>query len=90
MTISLAFLAPDLVKAAVEGTLPRGIGLTRLADPSLEWAKQRDMLGLWSQHMSRAEEELTLNSPRCSASGSFPAPGCKFPAPGLKIPCSGA
>src|SRR6266403_5297577 len=26
MTISLAFLAPDLVKAAVEGRLPRGIG----------------------------------------------------------------
>src|SRR5258705_3126391 len=27
MTISLAFLAPDLVKAAVEGRLPRGIGV---------------------------------------------------------------
>jgi hypothetical protein len=29
MTISLAFLAPDLVKAAIEGRLPRGIGMTR-------------------------------------------------------------
>jgi site-specific DNA recombinase len=29
MTISLAFLAPDLVKAAVEGRLPRGIGVER-------------------------------------------------------------
>jgi hypothetical protein len=48
MTLSLAFLAPDLVKAAVEGTLPRGIGLTRLADPSLAWAKQRANLGLWT------------------------------------------
>jgi len=28
MTISLAFLAPELVKAAVEGRLPRGIGVT--------------------------------------------------------------
>jgi hypothetical protein len=32
MTISLAFLAPELVKAAVEGRLPRGIGVTRLRD----------------------------------------------------------
>ena len=31
MTISLAFLAPDLVRAAVEGRLPRGIGVERLA-----------------------------------------------------------
>src|ERR1700729_4377564 len=30
MTISLAFLAPGLVKAAVEGRLPRGIGVERL------------------------------------------------------------
>jgi hypothetical protein len=26
MTISLAFLAPNLVRAAIEGRLPRGIG----------------------------------------------------------------
>ena len=31
MTISLAFLAPNLVKAAVEGRLPRGIGIVRFA-----------------------------------------------------------
>jgi site-specific DNA recombinase len=30
-TISLAFLAPDLVKAAVEGRLPRGIGVENSA-----------------------------------------------------------
>src|SRR4029077_1561075 len=29
MTISLAFLAPNLIKAAVEGRLPRGIGIER-------------------------------------------------------------
>ena len=28
MTISLAFLAPKLMQAAVEGRLPRGIGVT--------------------------------------------------------------
>jgi hypothetical protein len=32
MTISLAFLAPSLVKAAVEGRLPHGIGVARLFD----------------------------------------------------------
>ena len=30
MTISLAFLAPKLVRAAVEGRLPRGINIERL------------------------------------------------------------
>jgi site-specific DNA recombinase len=46
MTISLAFLAPDLVKAAVEGRLPRGIGITRLRDAPAEWSRQYAMLGL--------------------------------------------
>jgi hypothetical protein len=44
--ISLAFLAPDLVAAAVAGRLPRGIGVARLSDPPAEWARQRHMLGL--------------------------------------------
>jgi hypothetical protein len=34
MTISLAFLAPNLVKAAAEGRLPRGIGIERLREPT--------------------------------------------------------
>jgi site-specific DNA recombinase len=46
MTISLAFLAPNLVKAAVEGRLPRGIGIERLRDPPTEWTKQFEALGL--------------------------------------------
>ena len=46
MTISLAFLAPDLVKAAIEGRLPRGIGVTRLRDAPVEWSRQHAMLGL--------------------------------------------
>jgi hypothetical protein len=36
MIISLAFLAPNLVRAAVEGRLPRGIGVERLRDPPTE------------------------------------------------------
>src|SRR5258706_827360 len=43
MTISLAFLAPNLVKAAVEGRLPRGIGIERLRDPPTEWSRQFDL-----------------------------------------------
>jgi hypothetical protein len=46
MTISLAFLAPDLVKAAVGGQLPHGIGVARLFDPPAEWERQRKVLGL--------------------------------------------
>jgi hypothetical protein len=46
MTISLAFLAPDLVKAAIDGRLSHGMGVARLADLSAEWSRQRQMLGL--------------------------------------------
>jgi hypothetical protein len=46
MTISLAFLAPDLVRAAVEGRLPRGIGVERLRDAPAQWSRQFEALGL--------------------------------------------
>src|SRR5206468_1185855 len=46
MTISLAFLAPDLVRAAVEGCLPRGLGVERLRDAPAEWSRQFEALGL--------------------------------------------
>jgi site-specific DNA recombinase len=46
MTLSLALLAPNLVKAAVEGRLPRGIGIERLRDPPTEWRRQFEALGL--------------------------------------------
>lgn len=48
MTISLTFLAPDLVKAAVEGRLPSGIGVARFLDPPAEWVRQRRLVGLSS------------------------------------------
>ena len=46
MTISLAFLAPDLVKAAIDGRLPHGMGVVRLTDLAAEWSRQHEMLGL--------------------------------------------
>ena len=45
-TLSLAFLAPDLVKAAIDGRLPHGAGVTRFADLPAEWSRQRRILGL--------------------------------------------
>jgi site-specific DNA recombinase len=46
MTISLAFLAPKLVRAAVEARLPRGINIERLRDAPAEWSRQFEALGL--------------------------------------------
>jgi hypothetical protein len=46
MTLSLAFLSPSITKAAVEGRLPRGIGLEQLRELPLEWDRQFEALGL--------------------------------------------
>jgi hypothetical protein len=46
MTISMAFIAPGLIKAAVEGRLPRGIGIANLRDGPAEWSRQYARLGL--------------------------------------------
>jgi hypothetical protein len=46
MTISLAFLASDLVKAAIDGRLPHGMGVARLIGLPAEWSRQYQMLGL--------------------------------------------
>ncbi|HUN95515.1 MAG TPA: recombinase family protein, partial [Bradyrhizobium sp.] len=46
MLLSLAFLAPRLVQAIADNRMPRGIGLTRLADLPSDWSKQFEALGL--------------------------------------------
>ena len=46
LTLSLAFLSPQLVKAAVEGRLSRGINIERLRDPDPSWTRQFQELGL--------------------------------------------
>jgi hypothetical protein len=60
LTLSLSFLAPQLVKAAVEGRLPRGINMERLRDLDTDWSRQFQELGFdpGSRALSR--------SPRCS------------------------
>ena len=45
-TMSLAFLSPTLVKAAIDGRLPRGFGVKRLMDPPVAWSDQWSALGL--------------------------------------------
>ncbi len=44
--LSLAFLAPAIVKGAVAGTLPRGFGVSRLIDLPANWNAQLILLGL--------------------------------------------
>ena len=45
-TISLAFLCPALVKAGIDGRLPRGFGVKRLMDLPIAWPDQWSALGL--------------------------------------------
>ncbi len=46
MLLSLAFLAPDLVKAIVDHRMPRGIRLAQLVDLPIEWGRQGQALGI--------------------------------------------
>jgi site-specific DNA recombinase len=46
MTLSLAFVAPPIVTAAIEGRLPRGFGSKRLMDLPMVWSHQWTALGL--------------------------------------------
>jgi site-specific DNA recombinase len=57
LTLSLAFLAPQLVKAAAEGRFPRGIDIERLRDPDADWAG--------------SSRTLVFSQVRQSNSGSF-------------------
>jgi site-specific DNA recombinase len=46
VALSLAFLDPQLVKAAAEGRLPRGYGCSRLTDLPMAFGDQWRALGL--------------------------------------------
>ena len=63
MTILLAFLAPDLVKAAIAGRLPYGMGIARLTDLPAEWSRQRPDARLsipLTQHSNRVSTNIGL------------------------------
>jgi DNA invertase Pin-like site-specific DNA recombinase len=46
MIFSLAFLSPHIVTAAIDGTLPRGLGMSDMTDLPMDWAEQVKKLGL--------------------------------------------
>ena len=46
MRLSLAFLDPKLVRAALHGTLPRGVSTRRLIDAPMAWHDQWRQIGL--------------------------------------------
>lgn len=43
-TLSLAFLAPEIVQAAIDGRLPRGLGVSQMTDLPADWSEQRQQL----------------------------------------------
>ena len=55
MHISLAFVAPNIVEALIEGKLPRGIGITKLVNLPPNWTDQRAALGLAQRFRAEAE-----------------------------------
>jgi hypothetical protein len=63
MTMSLAFLAPNLVKAAAEARLPRGLGIERLRDLPSGWGQQFDDLGQVGQRPGLGPSEVCALPP---------------------------
>jgi hypothetical protein len=62
MTLSLAFLAPEIVKGAVGGRLPRGFGLKRLVDLPMACPDQWRALGLQAPTRTRDKPVANSNS----------------------------
>ncbi len=52
MLLSLNFVSPEIMGALIGGSLPRGVGITKLVQLPLCWEQQRHSLGL----MQRASE----------------------------------
>ena len=47
MMLNLAFLAPDIIKQALDGTLPESLNATEIAQHlPLDWNEQRRLVGL--------------------------------------------
>jgi hypothetical protein len=59
MTISLAFLNPDFVKAAIKDDLPSMQGVTRLADLPANWSSQISMIRSNVSHAITTETDST-------------------------------
>jgi hypothetical protein len=66
LTVSLAFLAPEIVEAAVEGRLRRHMGQRLLSALPLSWEEQHNCLASDTNDVSR---EKSLGIPVVSSSG---------------------
>ena len=44
--LSLGLLAPEIVEAAIDGRLARGVTVTQMADLPSDWAEQKRALGI--------------------------------------------
>src|SRR6516164_2291649 len=76
MTISLAFLAPDFVNAAIDGRLPHGMGVTRLTDLPAEWSRQHQMLDLGLCEPGSPLPGVLSSSTRSSTRKNLGGPRC--------------
>ncbi len=66
MTLSLTFLAPDIVAAVIAGNLSRRLGLTAVAELPMSWSEQRKRLGHASSlGLLRVERSTGPNQPQC-------------------------
>src|SRR5208282_1031285 len=63
LTMSLAFLSPTLVKAAIDGRLPRGFGVKRLMDLPIAWSDQWSALGLKAPAQTLSKTDQLNPSP---------------------------
>jgi hypothetical protein len=59
MTLSLAFIAPPIVAAVIEGRLPRGFGSKSLMDLPMVWSQQWSALGLKAPTNIRPDRQLS-------------------------------
>jgi hypothetical protein len=72
MTISLAFLAPDLVKAAIDGALPHGMGVCSPSRSAAGMVTAAQKLGLTWHAAADSNRSLQTKS---SVSGKRKFPG---------------
>jgi DNA invertase Pin-like site-specific DNA recombinase len=79
MALSLSFLSPVLVKAAIEGRLSRGFGVKRLMDLPMAWSDQWSALGLKAPHADLIELDLFNPSPAAHQSHSEIGAAFRFP-----------
>jgi hypothetical protein len=63
MMISPAFLAPKLIEAAVESRPPHGVGVARLFDAPVVWARQ-GAIGPMPKLLSRLPNAIRWSRPR--------------------------